>query len=438
MAQDFKNGKTVMEKFMAGMPNSVSTRDGYGKGLQYFLAFAETTPEEFAAMEGAQAGNLIEGYIAHLNEKVKARELAPGTVRTRLSPVRLFALMNTDAHAPLKDINWPLLMKQVPKGRQHADDRAPTREEVRTLLNHTLPRMKAAILLMCGSGLRLGGLAGLNVGDITEAPDGSGAGRVVVYRGEPESYVTFTTPESMRAIKEYLDFRRKHGEDVGPSSPLLRDVFDTRGGKGRVGSPRRVPADVIEQDIARLWARAGVRAGKAEGRRHPFKAVHSFRKYYKTAMENAGVKPVCTEVLMGHEVGISGSYYRPTEADLLAEFLKAVPDLSIGDEERQRAEMGALESRHAQGVERLELAELKKDIQVSTLSSEVERLKSEIQRREAAEADKDETVKALQTQVEGLADIVQEWGKQMGRKVWTRKDGSAWFSEKDMKEMGET
>jgi hypothetical protein len=41
------------------------------------------------------------------------------------------------------------------------------------------------------------------------------------------------------------------------------------------------------------------------------------------------MKPANVEVLMGHSIGISDSYYRPTEGDLLEDYLKAVPLLSI-------------------------------------------------------------------------------------------------------------
>jgi very-short-patch-repair endonuclease len=60
------------------------------------------------------------------------------------------------------------------------------------------------------------------------------------------------------------------------------------------------------------------------------------------------MKPANVEVLMGHSIGISDSYYRPTEKELPEDYLRAVPLLSITEfrdvsevEEKLRAEFEA-------------------------------------------------------------------------------------------------
>jgi hypothetical protein len=45
---------------------------------------------------------------------------------------------------------------------------------------------------------------------------------------------------------------------------------------------------------------------------------------------------------MGHSVGISDSYYRPTESDLLEEYLKAVDALTISNENRLKMQVEVL------------------------------------------------------------------------------------------------
>ena len=47
------------------------------------------------------------------------------------------------------------------------------------------------------------------------------------------------------------------------------------------------------------------------------------------------MKPVNVEVTMGHNIGISASYYKPSEKELLADYLKAVPLLSINSTEKE-------------------------------------------------------------------------------------------------------
>ena len=41
------------------------------------------------------------------------------------------------------------------------------------------------------------------------------------------------------------------------------------------------------------------------------------------------MKPANVEVLMGHSIGISDSYYRPSDKDILDDYLKAVDLLTI-------------------------------------------------------------------------------------------------------------
>jgi hypothetical protein len=78
-----------------------------------------------------------------------------------------------------------------------------------------------------------------------------------------------------------------------------------------------------------LWAQ-GVRKTLLLGkRRHEFQADHGFRKWFKTRCELSGMKSINVETLMGHSIGIQDSYYRATQEELLQEYVKALPFLSI-------------------------------------------------------------------------------------------------------------
>jgi hypothetical protein len=44
------------------------------------------------------------------------------------------------------------------------------------------------------------------------------------------------------------------------------------------------------------------------------------------------MKPINIEYLMGHSTGKSEPYYRPTENDLLQDYLKCIDALSVNDE----------------------------------------------------------------------------------------------------------
>ena len=58
------------------------------------------------------------------------------------------------------------------------------------------------------------------------------------------------------------------------------------------------------------------------------KGAHGYRKAFKSRAEQV-IRPANVEILMGRDIGVSESYWRPTEHELLEDYLKAVPMLSI-------------------------------------------------------------------------------------------------------------
>ena len=62
-------------------------------------------------------------------------------------------------------------------------------------------------------------------------------------------------------------------------------------------------------------------------KRHEWKGAHGYRKAFKTRGQQV-MLPANVEILMGHDIGVSESYWRPTEHEVLQDYLKAVPLLS--------------------------------------------------------------------------------------------------------------
>lgn len=84
--------------------------------------------------------------------------------------------------------------------------------------------------------------------------------------------------------------------------------------------------------------------------------LHGLRKFTTKQLVDSNVKAEIREMLLGHKIGLTGVYYRPTEQDMLIEYLKAVPLLTISNEERLRFK---LEERIT--TERTQLEELRAD-----------------------------------------------------------------------------
>ena len=115
----------------------------------------------------------------------------------------------------------------------------------------------------------------------------------------------------------------------------MRNIWDTKRGfmKGLITAPKKLKSAGVKRLMEdALWAQ-GLRAKLELGkRRHEFQTDHGFRKWFKTRCELAGMKPINIEKLMNHSTGISDSYYRATENDVLEDYMKAVDMLSINND----------------------------------------------------------------------------------------------------------
>jgi hypothetical protein len=150
-------------------------------------------------------------------------------------------------------------------------------------------------------------------------------------------------------------------------------------------------AHAIRQYYNRLLHSIGLRKGRK--RRHEF-SVHGFRKYFKTRTEQSGMQPINIEILMGHSVGISDSYYRPTESQLVQDYIgKAVDELTIKGENLLQKQVDKLKQetkdneyiitgklqKKENEIEQLRQNDIVKEDALATLSDQVMKLMMEVQ-----------------------------------------------------------
>ena len=129
-----------------------------------------------------------------------------------------------------------------------------------------------------------------------------------------------------------------------------------------------------------IWAQ-GLRKKLEPGKkRHPYQANHSLRKWFKTRCEIAGMKPINVEKLINHSVGISDSYYRATENELLEDYLKAVDLLAInGDQTALQKQVKALKERNEDSEYLVKAKLQEKDYQLRTMQDQFTQLQSQVQ-----------------------------------------------------------
>lgn len=123
-------------------------------------------------------------------------------------------------------------------------------------------------------------------------------------------------------MKDWIDFRISYGEKINADSWVMRDIWQTTNMKygarlGLATFPKKLKSSGIKRLLERaLWEQGLRHTLKEKERRHEWKAAHGFRKFYKTHAEQV-MKPINVEITMGHEIGVSSSYYKPTEREVL-------------------------------------------------------------------------------------------------------------------------
>jgi hypothetical protein len=247
-------------------------------------------------------------------------------------------------------IHWKKITRGLPRPRAVASDRAPTIEELKRLIEYPDRRIKPIIYTMASSGIRLGAWDHLKWKHIIPLTNGSDevlAAKIIVYAGDSEEYYSFISPEAYSSLKDWMEFRSNYGERISGESWLMRDIWQTSniryGAKfGLATSPKRLKSSGIKRLIEQALWEQGLRSKLQPGiKRHAWKAAHGLRKFYKTKAEQS-MKPINVEITMGHNIGISSYYYKPTENELLEDYIKAVQTLTINDHERLKRRVGQL------------------------------------------------------------------------------------------------
>ena len=263
--------------------------------------------------------------INNLVERLKAEGLAPKTI----TGFYIYFLKRFLRFCGIR-LDWDLVKVRVdlPKKRPIKIDKAPSVQDVRRMILAAKPRLGLLIHLMATTGLRAGEALSLKVENLDLEADPPYL--IVVTEKTNRVREVFLTRELVEALKKYLGGRRSGY------------LFATRNG---------TPMDKrnLRRDFLNLSLRLGINRRDPSGRGwmiHP----HSLRKFYKTRLEEAGVNFLVIETWMGHDIGVSGAYFRPSRRMLLEEWRKAEKALTLFAETEDRLQRDR------------EIAEIREDI----------------------------------------------------------------------------
>lgn len=191
--------------------------------------------------------------------------------------------------------------------------------------------------------MRIGGLAMLKLSHLEKIDN---IYKFIIYENTKDEYFIFCTPECATYIDSYLEYRTRSGERITNYSYLIREQFDINDIEQIRKNGKGISKDTIANVLHSIAIKAGLRKVNHNytGReRKPVPLAHGMRKYFTTQLINAKVNPEIREMLLGHNIGLASAYYKPTEDEILDEYMKAVDNLTINEENRLKRKVEKLE-----------------------------------------------------------------------------------------------
>lgn len=363
------------------------TRDYYLRRLRTFFNHIDLLPNgtmeercNIFAGNGTKdpkwAFHCIVRFLQFQRERVERGDITGATLRNFVKSIKLFCEMGD------VPVAWKKITRGLPRSRRFADDRAPTLEEIQKICEYPDRRINGIVYTMSSSGIRLGAWDYLRWRHI-EPIRRKGkvvAAKVLVYAGDDEEYISFVTPEAFSHLESWMEYRKVSGEKVDGNSWVMRQLWNTKEGHyhhGAIKESTKLKSSGIKRLLEdALWTQGLRKKSSMKRNRYEFQTNHGFRKWFKTRCEQSGMKSINIETLMGHSIGISDSYYRITEDELLSEYLKAVDLLTINENSSLKRQLAKLSK--STSTVKSEQIQLSTDA-IASLSDRILRLQEEIE-----------------------------------------------------------
>jgi len=329
--ETFRKYNSYLKLFLDLIPNEM-----YKQYLQYEPQSRETQDLASAFTEIAQknvknAKDIIQAYARNLKEQIDNNKLSPATVKNRLKPIK--ALMKSNDI----EMSWYLVDKSLPKPGK-SKDRSYKREELQSMMNIATDLTdKVIIVLFSSGGFRVESWNYFTWDDVVyfyNEDDSFKGGALRVYRGDIEEYWCFITPEACKYLILYREeWKSRFFRYPEKKEPLLISL--------RHNKPVRLGLSGVKSRMTNIVESIGLRPKLKDGKqRHEIMIDHGFRKYFNTMLRRAKVDYLDKEDMMGHKVGLEKHYERYQEEDFerFPEYQKAIPFLTISDDERTKIE----------------------------------------------------------------------------------------------------
>ncbi len=341
-------GDKIVKDWLSGIRATENTRGSYLQAMQQFTEHVNKTP--LVILEEAEgeikAGLLmrernITTYLREFRESLEEQELAPLTIKNRITGVYSFY-----KHY---NIQLPVIPKSTKRAKAELKrKKIPTKEDIQAILRIADPLERAIILIGISSGLSAIDIANLRVGDFIDGHDKkTGITTIHIIRTKMNyEFYTFLTPEASAAVQDYLDYRAREGKSDEPHRRDQLEKQRVRGKDGYLFVSRSVPAAYLKtknekqkekmralntESILAIYRRLNEEAQTSSTKgEYNINRSHNMRRFFNTTLLNNGAQLHFVDFLVGHQLDSTHeAYYRADPASLKEEYQKYVPYLTI-------------------------------------------------------------------------------------------------------------
>jgi hypothetical protein len=263
---------------------------------------------EFAEHNRRKVEDLLMDFIHRLNQEGRS----PGYLENYLKAVRSWL-----------QFNGIRLMRSIKIGNSKVtptieDERVPTRDELRQILNYADARGRCSIALMAFTGFRphtLGDLRGHEGLELRDLPELTVEGNQVIFTVIParivvrsslskarHKYFSFLTEQGCEYLKAYLEERLAQGEELHPESAVIavKKGYEDIGWRSGERESRHITTKTVTKEIR-------------DAMRPRFQwRPYVLRAYFDTQLlvaENHGkISHAYRQFLMGHQGDMEARY----------------------------------------------------------------------------------------------------------------------------------
>jgi len=308
----------IVEQFLANY-KSQSTRHTYKCFLNRFFKEIGVDPDNYFHEKRDYEADVRNFWLGFDNNA------PPKTIYTALTAIRTF-LSEYEIELPSKF--WRHIHNRTKGNRAVTIDKVPSLIDLKKILTYADIRVKAFYLALLSSGMRIGELCKIKLGDIDFNGNPTKVNIRAQYTKSGNNRITFFSSEATKAVNEWLLEREKY-LNVACKRAKVFQQYHKRTQEKPLDDKRLFPftPSTIRYSWNRLLERADLDSTDEQTKYHTYH-VHVLRKFFRTYMSLI-IPYDIVEALLGHEGYLTTCYRRYSEEQLGQFYLKGEPNILV-------------------------------------------------------------------------------------------------------------